>query len=97
MGVGVTVRAKIRVYTITGIMFRAVFDIFILIILEAHVGQTKFPDFHMLSYKILQYCGKGGVYGLYDLYNLDRDLSYVCTHVKEELRSAQGTPTTSHL
>ena len=41
------------------VLFEAVFDIFRLTILEAHVGQT---DFHTvsLSYAVLQKCGKGG-------------------------------------
>ena len=30
------------------VLFWAVFDIFRLIILESHVGQTKFPHFHVV-------------------------------------------------
>ena len=45
--VGVGVRVQVRVYRV---LFWAAFDIFRLIILEAHVGQAKFPDSHALSY-----------------------------------------------
>ena len=41
------------------VVFRAVFDIFRLIILEAHGGRNKFPDFHTSSYTIIQKCGEG--------------------------------------
>ena len=36
-----------------------VFDVFVFIMLESHVGQTNFPNFHALSYIIIQNCGRG--------------------------------------
>ena len=41
-------------------VFWAVVDFFRLVILEAHGGQTKFPDFHTVSHIIIQNCGVGG-------------------------------------
>ena len=55
--VGVGVRVQVRVYRV---LFWAAFDIFRLIILEAHVGQTKFPDLMLYPIIIIRNCGKGG-------------------------------------
>ena len=57
VGVGFTVGARVIG---SRVVFGAVFGVFRLIILEEHVGQTKLPDFHALSYIIMQNCGKGG-------------------------------------
>lgn len=39
-------------------MFWAVVDIFLLTIMEAHVDQTNFHDFHTLPYTTIQNCDK---------------------------------------
>ena len=42
------------------VVFWAVFDIFSLAVVEAHVDQTKFPQIHALSYIFIRACGKAG-------------------------------------
>ena len=43
--VGVRVRGRVRIGS--KVAFWAVFDVFLLIILEAHTGQTNVSDFHV--------------------------------------------------
>ena len=56
VGVGVTVWLGIELK----VEFWAVIVFFLLVILEAHVGQTKFSSSHALSQTLVQNCGKGG-------------------------------------